>query len=76
VTICLRQKPYTRRTVICVVLKIGETLVIITSEIDLSVGSATALGVLVALLTLKGVGFSADQPCAGQWHLERRSSKV
>jgi ribose/xylose/arabinose/galactoside ABC-type transport system permease subunit len=51
-----------------------QILVIVTSEIDLSVGSATALGVLVALLTLKGVGFSTDQPCAGQWHQERRSS--
>jgi ABC-type xylose transport system permease subunit len=56
------------------VLRIGKSLVIVASEIDLSVGSATALGVLVAPLTLKGVGFSTDQPCAGQRHLERRSS--
>jgi len=50
------------------VLRIGKTLVIVTSEIDLSVGSATALGMLVTMLPLKGVGFSADQQCACQRH--------
>jgi len=35
-------------------------LAIVTSEIDLSVGSATTLSVLVAPLILKGVGFSTD----------------
>ncbi len=37
-------------------LKVGSTLVMVTSEIDLSVGSATALGVLVTR-TLKDVAF-------------------
>ena len=67
-TIGLGQKPYTIRTVICVVPKIGKTLVIVTREINLSVGLAMALGVLVALLMLKGVTFSADRPSACQRH--------
>jgi len=48
--------------------KIGKTLVIVTPEINLSVGLAMALGVLVALLMLKSVSFSADRPSACQRH--------
>jgi hypothetical protein len=65
VTICHGQKPYTISTI----------LIVVNSEIDLSVGLAAALDMLAAPLTLDGVGFFRRSAMCRSKALERRRSR-